>query len=110
MPDRLWLPMGDWLCATAGDVTHATPLAPVLARRNQTPSRRRRTVDTACGRRAKLTVVPFVNRTTGERNGVSALAWPPPARWDGTDRCRDCWETTGRRRPDPTFRELEATP
>lgn len=96
----LW-PTTDWLCAVQAGQIHAAPTGPVLA------NRRRCTVDTVCSlHRVRLYTVATRCSVTGDDLGLMVLPWPPPRRHDGCDRCRRCWERTGRKRPAAAFREL----
>lgn len=48
----------------------------------------------ACGK----TGLRFIK--LGDAPEPTAAPWPPPARgFDAHERCRDCWESTGRMRP-----------
>lgn len=77
----LWMQMGP-MCAVTPGVVHATDL--------RKPSKRR-TVDTACGKkRARYRVMSVVN-TSGERVGSITLRWPPKVADIAPDRrCPDC--------------------
>ena len=47
---------------------------------------------------------------SGKVFGVMAMPWPPPAKHGEHERCKACWEATGRKRPDPSWKDLrEAT-
>lgn len=80
MSGALWMRFGP-VCVVTAAVVHAADSPPSKAYRH------RKTLDTACGRRARLYVMPTVD---GDR---MSIAWPPPvkdAREWGFDRCRDC--------------------
>lgn len=98
----MWVPVtADHLSAVQAGEIHASAADGVQLMRMK-----RRTVDTVCGlRRAKPYAATAVTEL-GETHGLMMLAWPPPQRHADFVRCRSCWESTGRRRPNPAFREL----
>lgn len=59
---------------------------------------KRLTLKAACGRLVYMEGVTVVN-AAGERQGGMHLAWPPYQRANDLDRCRECWELTGKPRP-----------
>lgn len=96
-----------WLCAVRGQVMHALDAAQVAGRLNT--KSRRKTYDAACGALVRLYPYPTPEHDLIER--CSAL-WPPRVATltEGASRCRDCWESTGRRRPSAYFPEVTEVP
>lgn len=91
----VWMPMGpDHLTGVnrARSARHAVEWT-VVAHRG-----RRLTLPAVCGRLVYMEGVTVVN-SSGERDGGMYLAWPPYQRADDLDRCRECWELTGKPRP-----------
>lgn len=107
----VWLTMADHYCA--GDrrgVVHAVSSTDYArARRARREGRsRRQTYDAVCGKR--LVRLRGHTAVVGGEHGTIIAVWPPPVAWlaeDGEERCRDCWERTGKRRPHPSWKNVE---
>lgn len=98
----IWVPVtADHIVAVQAGELHASAADGVELMKMQ-----RRTVDTVCGlRRARPYAAEAVTEL-GEPHGLMMLAWPPPQRHEDYVRCRRCWGSTGRPRPNPQFRGL----
>lgn len=95
----LWHHLYGDLCALDREVMHAVDAQALLANLRRVPSRRRRTIDTLCGRRARLYTAPTRDSDTGEQLGSVTLMWPPRmAAIRGIGKCPTCAEASKQKR------------
>lgn len=92
----------DWLCCCQAGRIHAAPWLDAHYARE----RGRKTVDTVCGLKRAHPYAATATFHGSDETDFMVLPWPPPVRGDEGERCRDCWEATGRKRPDPVFKRL----
>jgi hypothetical protein len=65
-----------------------------------------KTVEPVCGATRPRMVYYGARCVTPDGPAVLALVWPPPAKHGEHTRCRECWEATGKKRPDPTWKDV----
>lgn len=111
---RVWWPVSaDHVTARAeGDILHAVDQWSTRRRDRRYRLPTLKSVppnrwSVVCGARVKAVVgATAVNADLEPSGGMVVLAWPPPAKSNEGDRCRDCWQTTGRKRPNEQWHDL----
>lgn len=110
---RFFIHVDDYYCGTdRSDVVHAIDgMHRAQVSRDRREGRtRRKTYDAVCGRRFVRLYACRSWLNSGEPIRV-AHGWPPPVRKlreiDDRERCRECWEQTGKKRPHRLWKTVE---